>query len=77
MFEWMCVCVCVCVCVCLWCRLQSMRDNNLMKDGDWMTKKEAMREKLPSHFTNQDIQARLKEVSPHNYVWPSQDPCHV
>ena len=44
-------------------RLQTMRDNNLMPDGDWMTRREAMREHLPPHFTNEDIQNRLKEVS--------------
>lgn len=39
-----------------------MRDNNLMRDGDWMTKKEAARDNLPAHFTDQDIQAKLKKV---------------
>ena len=39
-----------------------MRNDNLLKEGDWMTKKEALREKLPSDFNNQDIQARLREV---------------
>ena len=39
-----------------------MRDNQLMKDGDWMTKREAMREKLPPHFTNEDLQSRLEKV---------------
>ena len=40
-----------------------MRNDNLLKEGDWMTRKEAMREKLPADFSNQDIQAKLKEVS--------------
>ncbi len=39
-----------------------MRNDNLLKDGDWMTRKEAKREKLPVDFSNQDIQAKLKEV---------------
>ena len=44
-------------------RLQAMRDAELMKDGDWMTRREAMRETLPPHFTNQDLHARLEKVS--------------
>ena len=43
-------------------RLQGLREENLLKDGDWMAKREAIREKLPPRFTNEDIQARLKEV---------------
>ena len=43
-------------------RLQGMRDNNLMKDGDWMTKEAAAREGLPAHFTNEQIQAKMAEV---------------
>ena len=39
-----------------------MRNNNLLKDGDWMTKKEALRENLPAHFNDQDISAKLHEV---------------
>jgi len=39
-----------------------MRDNNLMKDGDWMTKEAAAREGLPAHFTDDQIQAKLAEV---------------
>lgn len=46
-------------------RLQAMRDAELMKDGDWMTRREAMRENLPPHFTNQDLHARLEKVSLH------------
>ena len=42
-----------------------MRDAELMKDGDWMTRREAMRENLPPHFTNQDLHARLEKVSLH------------
>ena len=40
-----------------------MRDAELMKDGDWMTKREAMRENLPPHFTNEDLHARLEKVA--------------
>lgn len=36
-----------------------------MKDGDWMTKKEAARENLAPDFTDQQIQAKLAEVSSH------------
>ena len=39
-----------------------MKDDKLMKDGDWMTKREALRENLPSRFTNEDLQARLEKV---------------
>ena len=52
-----------CVSFVLLCRLQHMRDNNLMKDGDWMTKKEAIRDNLPADFTDEDIRKRLHEVS--------------
>lgn len=43
-------------------RLQAMRNDNLLKDGDWMKKKEALRENLPPNFSNEDIQAKMKEV---------------
>ena len=39
-----------------------MRDDKLMKDGDWMSMREAMRENLPPRFTNEDLQARLDKV---------------
>ena len=39
-----------------------MRDNNLMKDGDWMTKMEAARDNLPEHFTKKDIRTKIEEV---------------
>lgn len=45
------------------CRVQTLRDNNLMKEGDWMTKKEALRENLPAHFTDEDIRVKLQDVS--------------
>ena len=46
-------------------RLQSMKDNNLINDGgDWLTRKEVAKEKLSPDFTNQQIQAKLAEVSP-------------
>ena len=44
-------------------RLQAMKDDKLMKDGDWMSMREAMRENLPPRFTNEDLQARLEKVS--------------
>ena len=43
-------------------RLQAMRDDNLMRDGDWMSKREAVRENLPPRFTDEDLQARLEKV---------------
>ena len=43
-------------------RLQSMRDNKLLKDGDWMTQREAARENLPPQFNNDDIRNKLQEV---------------
>ena len=53
------------------CRLQAMRNDNLLKDGDWMTRKEAQRENLPPNFSNQDIQAKLKEVR--SAVYPHRE----
>ena len=43
-------------------RLQMLREDNTLKDGDWNTKLEALREKLPPKFTDEDIQARIREV---------------
>jgi len=44
-------------------RLQMLRDDNALKEGDWNTKLEGLREKLPSHFTDQDIKERINKVS--------------
>lgn len=44
-------------------RLQMLREDHALKDGDWNTKLEALREKLPPKFTDEDIQARIREVS--------------
>ena len=52
-----------------------MRDNDLMKDGDWMTKKEARRDNLPAHFTNEDIQKQLHEVGLRKGQADSDLPC--
>ena len=43
-------------------RLQMLRDDHALKEGDWATKLEALREKLPAKFTDEDIQARIQEV---------------
>ena len=40
-----------------------MRDNNLMKDGDWLSKDAAARDGLPPHFTDDQIRAKMAEVS--------------
>jgi hypothetical protein len=45
-----------------------MRNNNLLKDGDWMTKKEALRDNLPAQFNDKDIQSKLQEVGMGNGV---------
>ena len=45
-----------------------MRDDRLMKDGDWMTKREALRENLPPRFTDEDLHARLEKVHMYDIV---------
>lgn len=42
-------------------RLQELRNDHVLKEGDWNTKLEGLREKLPPKFTDQDIQDRIRE----------------
>ncbi len=44
-------------------RLQMLRDDKALKDGDWANRLEAMREKMPPNFSREDIAKRIQEVS--------------
>ncbi len=44
-------------------RLQMLRDDKALKDGDWANRLEAIREKMPPNFSREDIAKRIQEVS--------------
>ncbi len=44
-------------------RLQMLREDHALKDGDWNNKLEGLRDKLPRTFNDKDIQDRIKKVS--------------
>ena len=43
-------------------RLQMLQDNRQAQDTEWMARREAMRERMPPHFSNDDLQKKLEEV---------------
>ena len=48
-------------------RLQMLRESKHNEPGmEWMERKEAMRENLPPHFTDEQLQQRLREVG---FTW--------
>ncbi len=39
-----------------------LRENNFGPDVDWEARREAIREKMPGRFSNDDLQKRLEDV---------------
>ena len=40
-----------------------LRDNKMAPDADWLSRRDAMRDKVPPRFSSDELQKRLEEVS--------------
>ena len=49
-----------------------LQDNKHSRDTDWMTRRDALRDRMPPHMTDDTLQKKLEEVDKVGGVWDAE-----